>query len=392
MTTVPGEVTIDPNLPTAQPRSAIPWDDVGTGWYVLLYDPSQANPTGPGDVREGPRVLYLVDDSGALFEITSWEPGVYAHLVDATPSAALIVRTGSDPDERVYEHVDLASGTKSAVHIVGFSETQHIDAWLLASLTRPSGKNVIVHRAGPPSEWLERRSRDGTVLSIVHERSLAREQTDLSWLYGPDGTFLVVSDNDTLQLVAIDGTSMGDLWLPPDTECRPIRWWDADTLLTRCHQTNPDTAMVDEYGGPHLYYGWMWLIPTDGSAGTALTSIPTEPTTVVDFGFQDAWPAGNETLLQWNGDCGAAGVKTLNADGTGDWVEVDWPEELTHFSSTLLDVRGEVVTLFAWEGCGGDVGMLVTTGLDGDNLQTLVPIIGDAAGVAGVVSLTTIYP
>jgi len=40
-------------------------------------------------------------------------------------------------------------------------------------------------------------------------------------------------------------------------------------------------------------------------------------------------------------------VRTLNADGLGDTIQIDCPEELSvAFSSTLLDVHGEVMTLF----------------------------------------------
>lgn len=386
----PSEVTVDPYLPAAQPRTAIPWDEVGAGWHVLTYDPSEAYPTGGTDDRYGPTVLYLADPEGGLYEVASWEPDTFPVLVDATPTAALVMTRTATSEVDTYFRIELESGESTQVRTVDFNESSVLEYGMLASLTRPTGDNLVMHRAEAGREWLERQAPDGSVLSVVYERTRVDDQTDLSWLYGWDGTFLVVGDNDTLQMVAIDGTPIGEMWVPPDTQCQPVRWWEADTALVRCHQTDPVTALVDTDGNPHLHYDWLWLIPTDGSNGTELTSIPKEPTIVVDFGYRDAWPVDNGVLLQWTGDCGAAEVRT--AEGSGNGLPIDWPEEMGPLSSSLLDVRDRTVALFAWEGCGGAVGVLASTDLKGDNLEILVPVVGDARGVTYVMPLSTVYP
>lgn len=392
-TTAPGEVTLDPYLPSAQSRSAISWSEVGAGWYVVLYDSTKANPSGPEDERDGPKVLYLVDPAGSLFELASWDPEIWVDLADATATAAVVMTRTQQSDVDTYSRIDLTTGQSTVVRTVDFSESSLLPSWMLTSLTRPTGDNLLMHRAEGGREWLERQAPNGSVLSVVYERILHEDQSELSWLYSPDGTYVVIGDSDTLEMVAIDGTPRGELWSPTDTECRPVRWWDAGTFLARCHQTNVDTALVDETGEPHLYYGWLLLIPTDGSPGSSLTSIPTKPTTVVDFGYQDAWPAGGDVLLQWTGDCGAAEVRTLNSDGLGDSIQIDWPDELAlGYSSTLLEAHNEIMTLLTWEGCGGSVGMLHTVDIEGQNLQTLVPVIGDARGVTYAVPLRTVYP
>lgn len=388
--TLPSEITVDPYLPSAQPLSAIPWDEVGAGWHVLMYDPSEAYPTGAADDRYGPTVLFLADPEGSLFQVTSWEPNIFPVLVDATPTAALVMTRSATSEVDTYFRIDLESGESTQVRTVDFSESSMLQSWLLASLTRPSGDNLVMHRAEADREWLERQAPDGSVLALVYERPRVDNQPDLSWLYGADGTFLVVGDNDTLQMVAIDGTPIDEMWVPPDTECQPVRWWDADTVLVRCNQTDPATALVDTDGNPHLHYDWLWLIPTDGSEGTELTSIPQEPTIVVDFGYRDAWPVDNGALFQWTGDCGAAEVRTGQGSGTG--LPLDWPEEMGTLSSSLLDVRDRTVTLFAWEACGGTIGLLATTDLEGDNLEIVVPVVGDARGVTYVMTMSTAYP
>lgn len=387
-TTLP-EVTIDPYLPEARGRSAIPFDEVDAGWSVILYDSSDAS--GEATYRAGPSVLYLVHNAGDLFEVASWEPEAAPYLVDATATAALVLRAGSNPDEHVYEYIDLTTGETSVVHTVGFDESSRLDTWPLASLTRPTGENVLVHRADTEKERLERRSPDGTVLSVVYERPFVERGTDLTWLYGFDGTFVVVASSAGMSTVSINGEQIGDLWTPPDTSCDPVRWWDSETVLVRCNQTDPETALVDEDGNPHLYYGWLWLIPIDGTAGTVLTALPTEPTSVVDFGYQDAWPVDDEVLVQWAGDCSAAGVAILDDDGRGEFLELDLPEVAGGGSRMLGVLRGEIM-LYGWDSCGQMVGLLFTAESDGTDVEVLVAPIEDARGVIGAVSLNTVYP
>jgi len=58
----------------------------------------------------------------------------------------------------------------------------------------------------------------------------------------------------------------------------------------------------------------------------------------------------------------------------------------------LVDIVGEQMTIYGWQDCASSVGALFTTGLTGNYLDVLVPIVGDARSVIGVVGLTTVYP
>jgi TolB protein len=384
-------VTIDPNLPAALSGDLIPWADVGEGWYVVLYDSSRANPASGEDIREGPPVLYLVNRDGARYEVAAWEPGQFRTLIDATATSALLAGMGSNPDETVYEVVDLTSGDSSVVHTVGFEERSLGIWWPLVSLTRPDGANVVVHRSDGTIEWLERRARDGTVLAVVYEQTYTEGGRSMAWLYEPEGTSLVVSGEEGIVVVSNEGSVVGEVSSPPETLCEPVRWWNPDTFLAACYGLTAASAPLDEYGQPHTFYGRLWLLETDGSPGTALTEYPAEPTIVVDFGFHDAWPVDDEVFLQWSGDCGSSAVAILNTEGLGEFLQMEGPEGVGH-GVAMVDIVDGQMTVYGWDDCAATIGALFTTDLDGRYLSTLVPVVGDARGVIGVRGLATVHP
>jgi TolB protein len=389
-TTTTDGVTVDPNLPSALSRGQVPWGDVGAGWYVVLYDSSKANPTSEADVREGPLVLYLVDSAGERYEAAAWEPGQYPTLIDATATSALVARTGANLDETVYDVVDLTTGSSSNAYAVGFPESSFVNTWPSLSLTRPGGENVVVHRSDGTTEWLERRTPDGTVLSVVYEQTYVEGESSIAWLYGADGTSLVVTGTGGILEVSNDGSILGSVWSPPDTRCEPVRWWDADTFLATCYGQGPGSAPLDDTGEPHIYYGRLWLLDTGGSPGAPLTEYPAEPPIVVDFGYHDAWPTDEGIFLQWRGDCGSAAVANLNAEGTGDFLQVEEPERRLVHGVEMIDIRDGQMTIYGWDDCAATVGGLFTVDLEGRYVNTLVPVIGDSRGVIGVRGLATV--
>lgn len=391
--TTAAPVTDDPFLPAALGRDQVPWDQVGDGWYMVQYDSSKAYPTSQSDVREGPVVLYLVNRSGELFEVASWPAGSYPTLLDATSSAALVARSeGEHLDRLVYEHVDLITGNRSTVFAPTGSESLYVNLWPAVSLTRPTGSHVVVYRSDGVTQWLERRAPDGTLLTTVFEQGYEETPYSMAWLYGHEGTSMIIAHRGGVTLVGLEGASLGELWSPPDTFCDPMRWWDEDTLLATCFGLGPSSAPVDDSGNPHTYYGRLWLLETDGTPGLALTEYPPEPPIVVDFGYHDAWPSGDDIYLQWWGDCGAAQVAMLQPDGLGEFVGVTPPAGLAADGVRMVDIVGDEMTLFGWQGCGDDVGALFTVSLDGVYRGTLVDAVDDARGVTDVVALGEVYP
>jgi TolB protein len=387
-TTLP-EVTVHPNLPSALSRGLIPWDEVGAGWYVVLYDSSKANPESEADVREGPVVLYLVNGAGERYEVAAWEPGQYPSLIDATGTSALVANFEVD-GETVYEVLDMPGGVSSVAYTLGSSE-ELLDIWPRASLTRPSGANVVIHRSDGVTEWLERRTPSGGVLSVVFEQKYLESGAPMPWLYGPDGTSVIVAGRKGISEWSNQGSSLGAIWSPRDTRCEPVRWWDADTFLAVCYGQAPGSAPLDDNGELHTFYGRLWLLDTDGTKGAPLTEFPDEPPMVVDFGYHDAWPTDEETFIEWSGDCGSSAVAILNPDGTGDLLDIEEPGPRLAHGVEMIDVHDGQMAVYGWSDCAATVGGVFTVDLEGNFLNTLVPVIGDARGVTGVRGLATVY-
>jgi TolB protein len=336
-------------------------------------------------------VLYLVDSGGDRYEIAAWP----AHdrpwlLVDATETSALVAGNGATIDDTEWQVVDLMTGATTPVHRVGFPENTY-GSERVVSLTRPTGTNVVVYKSDGTNEWLERRSSEGRLLDTVYQQPYTDRHSSLRWLYTHDGTSLLVTHHGGIAEVSNTGTVLAEIWVPADTRCDPVRWWDADTFLAACYGQGPSSAPIDDNGNPHTYYGRLWLLETDGSDGKALTEYPDDPIYFGDFGHQDAWPSGATTLIQWSGDCGASQIETLQSDGTGVRVTISPPGSGVE-GGAMVDVIGGHMTVYGWQDCAASVGTLFATDLGGGYLHDLVPIVGDAAAVIGVQGLTTVYP
>lgn len=376
-------------LPSSQSRNEVPWDEVGGGWYVVLYDSTNANPTSEADFRQGPVALYLVDGHGNRYEITAWSPGSGPDgLVDAWSTKALVVGRGVDGDERMYQVVDLGTGEATPVYSVGFPENSyHID-WEL-SLTRPSAANLVVYSSDGVSERLDRRSPDGHSLANLYTGSYEGALEAPRWLYGHEGTSVLVSSSNGIRRITNTGSDLGRLWVPADSRCDPVRWWDVDTFLGVCYLRGDAAAPHDPIVNPYTHYGQLWLLKTDGASGVPLTGLPRPPPTVSDFGFRDAWPGSETTLLQWTGDCGAANIAALEGDGAATFINVSLPP-LFPAGVKMVDIVDLQIAAHIWQSCDGSGAGLFALDENGAYLHDLVPLVGDAIGVTGAVGLASL--
>jgi TolB protein len=391
-TLAPAPVTLDPYLPSALGRTEIPWGEVGAGWYVVLYDAEKSDFADSSELRHGPAVLYLVDAAGTRYEIAAWTGDDRPWLLaDARGTAALVGRNGPGGSDMVYERVDLTTGASTPVHTVGFPESSY-SSGRAVSLTQPTGANVVVYRSDGTDEWLERRSPDGALLATVYTQPYTDAANSLRWMYGYDGTSLLVTHVGGIAAVSNDGTLLQELWVPADHRCDPVRWWDSDTFLATCYGRGPGSAPLDEFGNPHTFYGRLWLLEADGSAGVAMTEYPAAAPPVVDFGYHDAWPGGPETFIQWRGDCGAAAVAVLQPSGTGTFLSVSVPPSIVPDGIGMVDIVSGQMAVEGWQGCAHDVGVLFATNLNGVFRHDMVPVVGDARGVVGTVGLASVYP
>lgn len=335
----------------------------GPGWTLAVHDSASEIDGGVGPTR-----LLLVSPSGGSAVIGEWPAETFVEVVDWTPDgSAALLRVGIDSTSAVLR-LDLATGARTTIADGG------TDTYLRGGFTRPTGRNVVVHRSSfGEDEVLERRDADGYLLATLLTSAPSDQPPfELQWLYALDGRSLVVSGRSSLQRIGNDG-SVQDSIEVPGRACNPVRWWPSGALLVTCLDGPEDT-----------YYGRLWLVPVaDPGAATPLTGPRPEDAPVVDMGYVDAIPTEGATLLQWVGDCGAAGVHRLEPDGAGTRIDVASP---TGAEAFLLGVANGRMYVRTSGGCdtGGD---LISAALDGSDVRVLVARQDGERGVTSAVTM-----
>jgi TolB protein len=377
-------------LPSSLPREDVPWVEVGEGWYVVLYEASQVDLVAGTPFVSGPVVLYLVNQSGIRYEVVRWEPeSGPLGLVDAWATTALVAGVGTADEETLYEAVDLVTGEVMPVYSVALPNRNHTISREL-SLSRTNAENLVIYRLDGVSEFLERRSFDGAVLATLYDGDYVSQLEALQWLDHHDGTSLLVSSSNGIAHVSNDGAELGEVLIPADFRCDPVRWWDAETFLSACYLRSfgePESGLDSP-----VNYGQLWLLEENGAEGVALTGLPVEAPDFFDHGFRDAWPNGENILLQWHGECGGANIATLHPDGSTEFVNVSLPPPLGESNVEIVDVVNSRIVVKGFQGCDGWGSGLFALDLNGTYLHDLVPMVGDAGGVLGVKGFASLYP
>jgi hypothetical protein len=346
-------------LPPALSGGLVPWFWVGEGWTLALYAPDWS----------GPRVLYLLSPYGDTYEVFSWSaggPDPY-DLYDWRPDGkAVLVRVALGMGSREIRLLDLstrASSTVLAVPELGYGGP--------ASFTRPTGRDLVYATGNAATEIVEVRHTDGTLFSTLMNRPRPADgRATASWLYGLEGTTVVVGDGTHLTLLSNLGAVVRTLDAPGEF-CMPARWWDASTVLVRC--IPPEVYAVE----PNTYYGRLWLVPLDGTAATALTALPSSTPDIVDFGYSDAMRSGGKVFAQWTGDCGAAGIWVVASDGSATGIA----------GNRLIGFRGGNLVVQQWSSCDGTPGSLALLDPNGTFISNLIPPPVDAPGVMDALML-----
>jgi len=365
-TLVPTKVTTGPTYPSALGRNLIPWEKVGAGWTVVLYNPC----SGPGG-KEDP-VYYLVDPDGTRYEITTVPFGfglpsyelaagcltkgggaqISGLVLDWAPAGAVALLSTGCCDEVNVHLLDVRTG---GVTKVGGNLNQYGGA-CGSGLTRPTGQQLIVCNEQNTHGFLTRYDREG------HPRLVLAHVGDLpSWLYQPDGVRLVVGT--PLRLIRNDGTVVRQLASLPGYDCVAVRWWDPATVLVRCYSHATATS-------PAASRTALGLVPLDGRAAHFLTP-PTTACSTESCRYRNAWRVGTVTVLQRYEDRGPQSLDVLHDDGS-----------ISPF--TIAGATGGVGGVGEH---GGRLlvvhdGELVSVDATGGNPRVLVPRVGSAQGVA----------
>jgi hypothetical protein len=369
-TTTPPATTTRPGLPGALPGSLVPWEEVGGGWAVALYTASWGHPF----------VLYLLSPQGAIYEVFTWTDLTERplDLYDWKPDGkAVLVAVGTDaasnPETRL---LDLQAGTSRTM------ASGYVGIEGMASFTRPTGRDVVVRTGDGTTEFVEVRHTDGSLFSTLLTRPRPDDWfREATWLYGLDGTAVVLGDGAGLALVSNTGEPIRDLGAPAGDPCRPLRWWDASTILARCIPADVLAYL------PGAYYGRLWLVPADGSAATPLTALPDEPVFVGDYGFSGAWAWDGGVYANWFGDCGAGAIYRVRPDGSTELFD---PDPAANSVDQIVGVVGEDLLVRRWLACDGSPGSLHLVAPGGGGRDLIVPSITDTWGVMDALVLPTL--
>jgi hypothetical protein len=312
------------------PIDTIPWSQVGPGWVLATWSPLTGNRHGntPPDEPDPDTVsttLYLVDPQGGRYPVTTFPPTKGSgppKLIDWSGDKTRALMSPLGMTKPLIE-VDLRTGEQTPITLSDPSAD--------AQYTLPDGDALLLTNGG----YHEQASMVRTDLTGREQSSYPIAQDFDGVLSSPDGNELVLGTGSGLALMSNDGTPGNALPVDGQTDCRPLRWWDADatTVLANC--------------GSHP--SQLWLVPVDGTAPTALTA-PNDGQTGADLGDVDAWQLPAGTFVQDISACGVIYLAKLNADGTT--TEVDVPD-VRGGSINVIGLNGDSLRLQAKAACGG---------------------------------------
>jgi len=342
-------------------RQAIPWKQVGSGWALALWDsssppqPEESTTTAPGETAG----LYLLNPDGGRYLVTTFPADNIPNLVAWSGDgrrALLVDQVGnSENSSTQVSEIDLASG---AVRSISPPPS------VTVTYSNPSGLAFLATDQESPS--LRRLSSDGAVELSYPTQFGALGAFNGSSSESSDGTQIAMGTHGGgIALVSNAGQVMANLVIPDTTYCSPVRWWTASEVLVACLEGASD-------------FSALWLVPTSGSAPTALTVPP--PAGSQDVGDENAWQAGGSTYLQDAGACGYEYLAVLDPDHTTSPVTV--PGVGPNVSQGILGAVGDQLLIQSSNSCGAGLSLLWYN--PGSNVSNVV--LGPGANGGNVVA------
>ena len=265
-----------------EPRSAIPWAQVGPGWSAASWATStQATVGDPLPRQPGRDALRRRDDAPGAGSTTSRPTVAGSSPARATPRRS---SSGTSPPGRRARSPSASRGRPTR-----------------SRTARPSSRPT---RAAAPRGRSAAASTGRSSVTFPADTGLARMT--------PDGLDLVAGTTSGLAVYGnATGTLIRTLPAPPGYgSCQVVSWWPDGRALTRCALGGNGVANL-------------WLYPLDGSAATALTAATAGSAT--PFGYQDAWPVSTGTLVQEGVGCGVGPLAMLTSPGTSQRIAFTFP-------------------------------------------------------------------
>ncbi|MBU1227161.1 MAG: hypothetical protein KJ698_08130 [Actinobacteria bacterium] len=275
----------------------IRWDQVGPGWLLMM-----------SGQWPNPHELVLLAPDDRAYGLGGWNAEWL--LLDWDGRRILY------QDETSLVILDPVNGAVDA----GFAASDGEDlTWFDAGLA-PNAEAVVVGAIGLIGEdrfSIDIRTQDGSVTSVLVDRSIEDWGLWPSWKRHPADDLLAVTNDDLLTLWDGAGGQVGLLHLPGEG-CLVSRWWTDGSVLVSC--VDPDYAMS---GTAACWPGSgtrLWLVPIDGAAPEALTP-PVGPGGEDCEGYQpgylDALQIGTVLLAETGGCCECGGdLVVVEPEGT----------------------------------------------------------------------------
>ncbi|MEO6501883.1 MAG: hypothetical protein ABIQ09_08215 [Jatrophihabitantaceae bacterium] len=295
-------------------RSEIPWSQVGPGWHLI---------SSAATSKASTALLYLVNPIGGRYLISEVAADNFIHAWSPDGRRALLSQLADD--HTTFTELELATGQVLRT----FNLDQHP---YFVSYSRPTGQAILVDAptgkktaAGEPTFALQRFGTDGRLQQTYpDELPGLGKLVGNSALYSLNGAELLIGGQNGVALLANDGHLIRTLPAPAGlTECRPIKWWDAATVLMRC------THEIKETGGLPTE---LFLQPVAGGSPTKLGG-----SVAASHSFVDAWPYSGGLLLREGASCGPGKLDVLR---NGVISKLVLPAEIA--TPTLHAVDGDV--------------------------------------------------
>jgi hypothetical protein len=318
-----------------EPRSAIPWKQVGPGWMLALWGPAiaepegQAPPAGQPTTTNQTQTLYLVNPVGGRYNVTSFPAGTNLYLSSWSGDGmrALFTGNSNQAGNTPVTEVNLATGAQHSFTLTGYEGVRY---------TTPDGLAVLGSTSSSSPAQLQRDSTTGTLQITYPQTFGALGNFNGSSISSADGSELAMgASTGGIALVANSGKLLTNLPVPNTQNCTPARFWSSTEILTSCQPSGNG-------------YPLLWLVPTSGAAPTPFTVAG--PTGGADDGDEVAWPVGSAVYLQDAGGCGYQYLSKLNADKTTSPVTV--PGVNNGDSQFVLGTASGQIAVLATLSCG----------------------------------------
>ncbi|MDO8391999.1 MAG: hypothetical protein Q7V57_16095 [Actinomycetota bacterium] len=355
----PGESTTPSQDDTTTVAETLPPTD--TTLAGVFVQPPASEPTlyyvDNAGTADAPLVIVAsMTADGTITELWSESTETYLNVLDVAPGGQRLLLRRLHVDPATNEGVfvlsirELASGAET---VVGEGTT-----YTGGEFARDgSGDLLVSYQLDTSSNHLDRLGADGHLIAGLAAND---DVFGIDWLQLANGDLVV--GGQPMTIISAMGEAKGSAG-NTDRSCRPVRRAAPAVVLAAC-------------GESEVWITQLWLVPLDGSAPLQATKVEIEPSGV-DFGVGDLWTTTDgRQWVQRYGDCGAAWVEELQADGTA--VDAD-----AH--GVILGVAGTRLITASNGMCeGGSTTIEAYDSATGANTVLLEPSADDTGEIVGV--------